>query len=52
MAKKEHIATLFEKVRERVTECRNQQDLVAIQKAEATVEYGVSITLYHSKHPC
>ncbi|KAJ6095329.1 hypothetical protein N7486_006075 [Penicillium sp. IBT 16267x] len=40
MAKKEHLATLFEKVRERVTECRNQQDLVAIQKAEATVEYG------------
>lgn len=33
---------MFEGVRERVREIRNQQDEFAIQKAEAAVEYAVS----------
>lgn len=33
---------MFEGVRERVREIRNQQDELAIRKAEAAVEYAVS----------
>lgn len=34
---------LFEEMRERVGEIREQQDEVSIQKAEAAVEYAVSM---------
>lgn len=47
MAKKAHITTLFEKMRERVTETRNKQDLLANEKAKAGAEYAVSVTLYY-----
>lgn len=36
---------MFDGVRERVREIRNQQDEFAIQKAEAAVEYAVSSPL-------
>ncbi|KAJ5632689.1 hypothetical protein N7490_009028 [Penicillium lividum] len=42
-AKHEQLMELFEKVREHVTEMRNQQDQIAIQKAEATIEYAVAV---------
>lgn len=35
---------LFAKVRERVREIRTQQDEIAIQKAEATIDYAVSVS--------
>ncbi|EKV10025.1 Structural maintenance of chromosome complex subunit SmcA [Penicillium digitatum] len=42
-ARLKNIKSLFEGVRERVREIRNQQDEFAIQKAEAAVEYADSV---------
>lgn len=36
---------LFEEVRETVGQMRSRQDDVAIQKAEAALEYAVSVSL-------
>lgn len=35
---------MFEGVRDRVRDIRNQQDELAVQKAEAAVAYAVSLT--------
>ncbi|KAJ5889483.1 hypothetical protein N7504_010293 [Penicillium tannophilum] len=43
MAKKAHITTLFEKMRERVTDTRNKQDLLANKKAKAGAEYADAV---------
>ncbi|OQE42428.1 hypothetical protein PENCOP_c004G05193 [Penicillium coprophilum] len=49
-AKLETITSMFQGVRERVLGFRNQQDEIAIQKAEAAVEYADAVELFRQSH--
>ncbi|KAJ5965050.1 uncharacterized protein N7479_004926 [Penicillium vulpinum] len=49
-AKVQNITAMFEGVRDRVREIRNRQDDIAIQKAEAAVEYADAVELFRQAH--
>ncbi|CDM27265.1 hypothetical protein DTO013E5_4511 [Penicillium roqueforti] len=49
-AKLQNITAMFDGVRERVREFRNQQDELAIQKAEVAVEYADAVELFRQAH--